>query len=389
MSDKVFYITNIIFDFKVSMNTIKKKICIIIPTHWEARMGGAQYQAKILIHQLLKKHNCEIYYLARRIDLDFKPQGYQIVQIPSLKATRKYGFFFDTFGLLRILNQLNPDIIYQRVACAYTGVAAYYSKKSNCKMVWHVANDKDFYFIEKKKGRSYLPHKLLEVKFLKYGILNATNIVVQNKYQAEKLQLYFGRTPNALIRNFHPYPSETLNKGLPIKVVWVANFKDFKRPEVFIDLAEKFKSRKELQFIMVGAPTEDKKWQESLMQRIIKLDNLKYLGPLSQNEVNQLLAESHIFVNTSLYEGFANTFIQAWMREVPVVSLNVNPNNVFIENEIGFLSGNFDKMCQNINVLVENSELRSKMGVQARDYAYRMHSEKNLNELIYLLLDER
>ncbi len=56
-----------------------------------------------------------------------------------------------------------------------------------------------------------------------------------------------------------------------------------------------------------------------------------FCGAISQQEVNAELANAHVLVNTSLYEGFPNTFIQAWMRRTVVVSLNVNPDGIFDE----------------------------------------------------------
>ena len=64
-------------------------------------------------------------------------------------------------------------------------------------------------------------------------------------------------------------------------------------------------------------------WQASLMRSIEATPNLEYLGQRTHAEVNELLARAHIFVNTSTHEGFPNTFIQAWLREVAVVSLSV------------------------------------------------------------------
>ncbi len=345
-------------------------------------MGGAQYQAKLIVDYLLKTNEYEIYYLARRVNKTYNPQKYKIITIPGIKFLSRYGFFFDFSGLLNKLKQIKPDIIYQRVACAYTGIAAYYAKRAGCTMIWHIANDKDFFYLENKKNPIYLPHKFIEKKFMDYGILNATHVIAQNQYQADMLLRYYKRNPSAIIYNFHPLPSEKIEKKDPIKVVWVANFKEFKQPQLFIKIADNLKKISNVQFIMVGAPADNKIWHSQLLTDINKLDNLSYLGPLKQEKVNEIIAASHIFVNTSIYEGFANTFVQAWMREVPVVSLNVNPNGVFDSAKIGILSGSFEKMCEDVKLLIDNTILRNELGEHAKKYAIKKHSEKNIEDLV-------
>ncbi len=129
---------------------------------------------------------------------------------------------------------------------------------------------------------------------------------------------------DAIVPNFHPPAAETIDKSGPLTVVWIANLKPWKRPEVFVRLAQSFSDRKDTRFIMVGAPAAASGkggWQASLMRSIEATPNLTYLGHMSHAEVNELLARAHIFVNTSTQEGFPNTFIQAWLRDVVVVSL--------------------------------------------------------------------
>ena len=113
------------------------------------------------------------------------------------------------------------------------------------------------------------------------------------------------------------------------------------------------------------------------------------MGPLSIEEVNEILAKVHIFVNTSLSEGFANTFIQAWMREVPVVSLHVNPDNVFLKENVGFWAGSFKRMVEGILDLVNNPQKIVEMGQAACEYAMKKHSIENVRMITDVLFDKK
>ncbi len=346
-------------------------------------MGGSQYQGKILIEELLRTGGYDIYYLASRINQEFTPHGYKILRIAERKGLGRHGKIFHAFGLLKLLRDIKPDLIYQRVGCAYTGISAYYAKKSNCRMLWHVAHDRTLMPFDRRLSRDLL-FRYAERKMLEYGIANTSHIVAQTIVQKELLVKMFGRSAT-VIPNFHPAPAEEINKKSPIKVLWVANLKQWKRPELFVRLASDLQALSDVEFIMVGEPARirgDKRNAE-MYEMMERLPNLNYLGACSQEEVNALLATAHVFVNTSRYEGFANTFIQAWMRKVPVVSLEVDPDQVVSSEGVGyFADGDYEKMCEQVKTLILDDSLRGKMGETAQQYAYENHSVKNIQRLM-------
>ena len=69
-----------------------------------------------------------------------------------------------------------------------------------------------------------------------------------------------------------------------------------------------------------------------------------------------------------------------------MVSLNVDPDEVLKREQIGFHSGNFEKLVEHTTRLIKNEELRNKMGEYAMQYALRHHSIKqNIPKLIELI----
>jgi glycosyltransferase involved in cell wall biosynthesis len=100
-----------------------------------------------------------------------------------------------------------------------------------------------------------------------------------------------------------------------------------------------------------------------------------------------MLSQGHILVNTSKQEGFSNTFIQAWMRKVPVVSLQVDPDSVLEKEGIGFCSGSFDQLVKDTQKLITDDKLRNEMGERARAYAIKNHSLKNMDKILDLMAE--
>ena len=121
------------------------------------------------------------------------------------------------------------------------------------------------------------------------------------------------------------------------------------------------------------------------MAAIRSTPNLEYVGEKSQDEVNELLAHAHIYVNTSLFEGFANTFIQAWMRDVAVVSLYVNPDSVFDREGVGIHAGSEDELARAVRLLIADEPLRSGYVLRGQRYAARAHSMQNVQRLIQMI----
>lgn len=367
------------------MGERRLKVCVLIPTHWEALMGGSQYQAKILIERLIDAGSFDVHYVARRVNPLHSPEGYTLHWLkggPKLAGTMVQ----DTLRLWRALRRISPDVIYQRVGCAYTGIAARYAEVHGKRLVWHAASDRNLVherFNWNRKG----PLQYLERKFLAYGIRNATAVVVQTRDQERLLEKNYKRPATAVIPNFHPNAQENCRKSAElVKVCWVANMKVLKRPEIFVQLVEDCQHLPNVEFIMIGAPAPEMKGWDDLMARINRLDKLRYLGKQSQEMVNQVMAESHILVNTSDYEGFSNTFIQAWLREVPVLSLSVNPDGLFDRFELGVCAGgDYQALKSGLLALIGDAERRRRMGFVAKEYAERNHGEGNIRTLISLL----
>jgi glycosyltransferase involved in cell wall biosynthesis len=181
--------------------------------------------------------------------------------------------------------------------------------------------------------------------------------------------------------------SSISKKPVPVQVLWIANFKYLKQPENFIELAIRMRSicnDCNCRMIMAGRITPN--YQKMLDDALKANPHIEYAGELTQKDVNKLLLESHLLVNTSIYEGFSNTFVQAWMRKVPVVSMHSNPNEVITKRNIGYIAPTLDELTEKVAKLVSNEKLRDEMGNRAYIHAVENHSlEKNIKKLLSIL----
>jgi glycosyltransferase involved in cell wall biosynthesis len=368
------------------------RVCVVVQSHPAIMMGGAQYQGHLLAEEIARRPGVEVIYLAR----DVPPDAASVYKMPY--AMRKMGTasgisrragLFDARELWRALNELKPDVVYQQMRQSYTDVCARYAAHAGVPFFFQIASDLDLQKHWVTGGISAnLPFDVAEAILGMRGMRRATHIIAQTPRQARVLHERFGRSAAAVVRNFQPLPSRLPAKpSAPIEVLWVANFKDVKRPELFVELAESFAGRTDLHFAMAGRASKLRR-HVPLMQRIARTPNLEYLGELSIEGVNARMAQAAFHVNTSSFEGFPNTFIQAWAQGAVVATIAVDPDEEGMEKlGIGFCAGSFEALRARIEELARSPERRQAIAERAFAFAHANHSMARGSELVDMMLN--
>jgi len=316
-------------------------------------------------------------YLARRVPTGSAALNlpYHIRQIGNAAGIRRRAVFFDACDLKRTLEELQADVLYQQAKQSYTAVCASYAKRAGIPFFFHVAHDFDLgYRWITLRFSPNTPFDIVECLSGDWGIKQATHIIVQSERQGKLLQKRFGRTADTVVRNFQPLPDTLPEKPEgPVQIFWVANLKDFKRPALFVELAESFAGRSDVLFLMAGRPAPQRRFRP-MMERIPKVPNLRFLGELPIDRVNTLMDQAAVHVNTSSYEGFPNTFLQAWARGAVVASLAVDPDEEGMESlGIGYCAGSMQRLHSIIDDLTRDSTKRRAVAQRAFAFVHKMH----------------
>lgn len=98
------------------------------------------------------------------------------------------------------------------------------------------------------------------------------------------------------------------------------------------------------------------------------------------SHIDEKHRESSVYVMSSRYEGFPMSLPEAMACGLPVVSFNCEcgPTEIISDGEDGFLveKGNISELAEKIIYLIENDEIRIKMGQQARKNIERFKIEQ-------------
>lgn len=359
-----------------------------MPTHWAAGMGGAEYQCKLLCKHLVEDGRFEVHWLSIRTKSGYVPQDYSLHRFSRPRRFAARSYFLDGASLKARLDEIQPQVIYQRGGSGLTRACAHWARTNGARMVWNAARDDDFFRPRWSMQALRKPMSWIDRQLACRGVALAQYVVVQRAEQQRWLQEQFGREDAVLIPNFHPQPGpEQLREPRPT-VLWIANLKPTKRPERFLELARRLADTP-AQFVMIGRASEDAGFMAQFDRDRAMLTNLRYLGALQQTEVNDWLARSHLLVNTSDIEGFSNTFIQAWMRGVPVLTFMVNPDGLLREGGYGLCAdGDAVRLEVHARRFLSDSPWREEMGARSRTFSIARFGSGNADRLVRLMLGD-
>jgi len=158
-------------------------------------------------------------------------------------------------------------------------------------------------------------------------------------------------------------------------VAWAGDLKQIKRPDLLVEIARR---APDILFIVCGDPaasTGSPHYSEWILASLRTTPNIEYLGVVSQEKAERLIADAAVLLSTSDTEGFPNTFLQAWSSGTPVVSLTVDPGRIIQQRGLGIVSGSIDAATDDLHTLIASQQLRDEIGDRARGYVADTHNE--------------
>lgn len=110
----------------------------------------------------------------------------------------------------------------------------------------------------------------------------------------------------------------------------------------------------------------------------LKEKNIYHYPPVKN--IHDKYLESSVYVLPSRFEGFGMVLIEAMSCELPVVSFDCphGPGDIITDGQDGFLieNGHIKSFADKLSQLMQNSDLRQKMGSAARETSKKYHPEK-------------
>ncbi len=341
------------------------KILIILENHYKELMGGAELQVHLFANYLAEEGH-DVLYLSET-NKKLREKKYSIKSIS--KFSKRYLGILNMFKIKKIMADFDPDMIYIRAKSLYLGLCHIFNKNQKVPIVYNIAIDSE---VEKTKMTAnkshFLPVFMLQTLndfIYKFG-LRKSRVISQTFYQKQQLQENFLKK-SIVIGNGNKLPKNSYKKTRPPTVSWVANIKKSKNPIIFVKLAKLFAGH-DIRFVMVGriASPNFKK----ILDRHTKIyENFDYMGELPYEEAYNLIASSDIFVNTSIDEGYPNTFIQAWLTYTPVLTLGIDPDEQIKENGLGVVCSNLKNMAYTLKDLLDDRKKLELLAKRSFEYS--------------------
>ncbi|STY28940.1 glycosyltransferase [Legionella wadsworthii] len=227
-------------------------------------------------------------------------------------------------------------------------------------------------------------------------VICVSNAIVENMKSLKKNAMTY-YIPNGF-DTVSPTPSQSIEvcplvegeKSDELIITTVSRLSSKKKVADFILMAhELIKKKKHLKFFIVGDGPQNKKLQK--MASVLGIDEyLIFTGNLSRSSVFQLLQKTDIFVLTSPHEAFGMVILEAIYHKVPVIAYaNNGISDIISSGETGFLVSSLQEMIERIIQLVEDKEIRIRMGTKAHPILNKFqweHIAKQTLSVYYTLL---
>ncbi|MHC4694469.1 MAG: glycosyltransferase family 4 protein [Planctomycetota bacterium] len=341
------------------------RICFVILNAYplfnpeaEGVIGGAEVDSYYIASELAKDPN----YRVSCIVADYGQEPIEVRESVTLIRALDFNTrrISATLRLWRALRKADAHIYVRKLSSAVTAEVAFFCKRYGRSFVYRTASAVEC-------DGTYLKEHYFRGKGFLWALRHADAVIAQNQTDADNLAKTAGVSAQ-VIRNPERLPP--LDEKERRTILWVGRSADVKRPDLFLELA---KQMPEQHFTMIcQRAIEDTKY-DGFLARAERVKNLELIQRVPFHKIHEHFLQARVFVNTSDYEGFPNTFIQACKCATPVLSLNVNPDGFLDEHKCGICcNGDWEKFVDSLKGMLKQEQY-TEFGNNARKYAEKNH----------------
>jgi glycosyltransferase involved in cell wall biosynthesis len=163
--------------------------------------------------------------------------------------------------------------------------------------------------------------------------------------------------------------AKTRPKSVSNGVLWAGRLCAQKRPDKLMKIA---KAMPALQFDMVGRDSGDRCAQSALAMAA-RLSNVCVHGQVPPHAMPSFYENAACLLCTSDYEGFPNTFLEAWSYALPVIS-TFDPDGLIARHQLGAVASDEKELCSALAQLMSSASLYREASEKGLCYYRQNHS---------------
>lgn len=368
------------------------KVCIVSPNAYgffvdEPRSipGGAERQMANLSESLSKMDHLNVSLLVANFGQN-KRIHHEKLQIVS-SFSYEDSEVVKMFKMMKGLKEVNADIYIFRSVHLGIAFSIYFVKKILRKKTIYMVANKD----ESDPGLMHLLTGKFGAFAMNWVYKSVDLLVVQTKEQVDNFKLKRNILPGLKLPNLFNYSREILKKNFSKPyVIWVGRCDGLKQCEFYLDVVEQFK---EIQFVMICPKSNDESLFKRISERAGLNSNLEFHTRLTAEEVVKYYQRATLYMITSKTEGFPNTMLEAMAYGCPVLSLNINPDQILDNFKCGecFENNEINSLINRMRVLITDKKCLEIYSENAIKYVQDNHlaenSAKMMNEKVLSIID--
>lgn len=286
-------------------------------------------------------------------------------KVPLLLNFREYGRFNQE--IKKTINEINPDLIHIHWINTYAYRIVTVSQKPIIATAW----GSDILISPEKylRFKWAIKRTLKKVNILTCDAVHLRDRMVRLGANKDKIHIIFFGTN---LKEFNPGKRDiSLRTELGFNpdcklIISLRALRPIYNVETFIRaipiVVNQFQN---VNFVVVG-DGDERKMLEQLSCELGINDKIKFVGRLSDDQLQRYTASADIYVSTSLSDGgLAASTAEAMACEVPVVITDFGNNRDWVEhNKTGLLFPlkDYNKLAENIIYLLRNSEIARQLG---------------------------